>query len=989
MKARKSLGNTLAILAVIVGVIVLLVAFFMMNYGQMIGTHKEAQTAIDATALQVAKDISRVVIGPADGAQMGYVALVDQVPKNNDLNQPPIAGINTLMATARLDALIADKMENTTMQVLAIHDWERVKRDSRLLRSKIIAAVKNGETVKDKNGEAINIQANAVIAYDSNAVKMSHGKRASGITILLGNYKDRSGMTNIPVPEPESMAQVDASNSMKVGNRVCYRPYVPVQTKVGKNNLTYMFSAVASEPTLVHDSDFAEDGGSNDYLIPTLVQVSTNETVNRVAASEPSASQAIHAVSTAIAGSVRQSFPSGAMQVSMPGGQPPKGYVDTSSVKTIMNHSQIVVKSIPQGKNADKANADTIGGVSPYEGWNAASVGTYFKATADFPGSGVLEPTNFRGRSNDDPSVILSFYVYDWLHNMYLRPNIESTVNTLSASLWDSGKAAVSYHGDFCLPAMADSGELLPVTFGIFNVSTTGKGDPRDLNQFNQDPEAYRRQFANVFGYVAADMTLPNQSLVVAMDKNARVVTTNGQPAEILLDLWQAIVTMNDVSAKTYQLAYETLIDKVGEIDKLEKSGQKSSQEYQKALSQARRAFTAMTNAGFAANLSISMMNDRKAITSLGVTKNSAKDYSIVGGHFYPLDRVPTKAEILGDQPISNGQSADSGTSDWLTPLNSEGGSALKIVVEGKIVVSHRIEHGTELLQPAMAATTVPQSSKNIFVFTVNGDSSKFADQGQISMTKPLINPADVMLKKDQIMYQNLSSLVTTTDGSNLKLVWNCVARDNGSNFTGSYFSDKQPPADPSTKAMPATISDWSLRCPAPTSKPPGETPPGETPPGETPPETPTCKEKPIVAIHSQADFDNKKGATDMDFVTVKADSAGNLTYYFKGQPMHFLTGDAWLSAVKRSQPGASRNVIGSTGPLIYNRTQGAEVVARFNDSQWRNWIVNHDLITNSSQKARYTGPTVLGDWKYSAYSQVVFELLDEYSCPQLYRWSS
>jgi hypothetical protein len=994
MKVRNRVGNVLALVAVAVGLIVLVIAFFIMNYGQLIGTHKEAQTAIDAAALQVAKDISRVVVGPTDGAQMGYVALVDQVPKNNDLNQPPIVGINTLMATARLDALIADKMNNTTMQVLAIHDLERVKRDSRLLRAKIIEAVKNGSVLKDKYGESVDIIANAVSAYDSNAVKMSKGKRSSGLTILLGNYKDGSGITNIPVPQPESMAQVDSSNSTMIGKRTCYKPYVPVQTRVGANTLTYMFSAVAEEPTLVHDSDFAEFAGGGDYLIPTLVQVSADETVKPIAGAEGSQTQAIHTVATAVAGSVRQSFPSGAMQVSMPGGKPPAGYVDVSSVKSIMNHSQIAVKSVPQGKAADKANANTIGGVSPYEGWNAASVGTYFTAKrGDFPNDpgASLDPTDFRGRSSDDPSVILSFYVYDWLHNMYLRPNIESTVNALSASLWDS--KSISYSDDFCLPAVAEGGELLPVTFGIFNVSTNGSNDPRDLRKYHEDPEAYRRQFANVFGYVAADMTLPNQSLVVAMDKNSNVVTTNGEPAQVLLDLWQAMTNMNDVAAKTYKVSMEVLVEQVGEIDRLEKSGQKDSAEYKSAINIARRAFISMVNAGYVVNMSICMLNDRKAITSLGVTKNAANDFSLVGGHFYPVDRVPTREEILGDKPINNGQALSSGTCDWLTPLDSEGGSALKIVVEGKIAaISHRSEKGIFILQPAMASTSVPQSNKNIFVFTVNGDSSKFVDQGQIVMNKPLINPSEVVLKKDQIMYQNLAALVTKSGTTGLKEVWNCVARDNGSNYTGTYFSNNQASPNSSVKVMPATIADWSLRCPAPTAVPPGETPPGERPPGETPPEAPACQEKPIVAVHSRADFDNNQSrSTDMDFVTAKADASGNITYYFKGQPMHFLTGDAWLAAVQRSQPGASRNVIGNTGPLIFGRNvvQGTANVSRFTDAEWRNWIASHNLVTNTSQQPRYKGATVLGDWKYSAYSQVVFQLLDDNSCPQLYRWSS
>jgi hypothetical protein len=60
-------------------------------------------------------------------------------------------------------------------------------------------------------------------------------------------------------------------------------------------------------------------------------------------------------------------------------------------------------------------------------------------------------------------------------------------------------------------------------------------------------------------------------------------------------------------------------------------------------------------------------------------------------------------------------------------------------------------------------------------------------------------------------------------------------------------------------------------------------------------------------------------------------------------------------------------------------------------DSEWQVWAQDHQLLTNTSQIAnyKYSGATTEGDLKYSVYSQVIFQILDANSCPQLYRWSS
>ena len=56
MRGRVKHGNTTALVVTLVGVLALLIVFFALNFNQIFGTHKEAQTAIDAAALQAARD---------------------------------------------------------------------------------------------------------------------------------------------------------------------------------------------------------------------------------------------------------------------------------------------------------------------------------------------------------------------------------------------------------------------------------------------------------------------------------------------------------------------------------------------------------------------------------------------------------------------------------------------------------------------------------------------------------------------------------------------------------------------------------------------------------------------------------------------------------------------------------------------------------------------------------------------------------------------
>lgn len=1035
MNARNLNGSVLPLVIVALGVIVFLVAFFILNYGQLIGTHKQAQTAIDAAALQAAKDLGRVVIKDKDGCHFGIVGLVDGAPKNNDVNNRSQIGINTILGTIRLDALIARELGNKSMAVLAVHDLELAKQDSLTLRKKIQSAIETG-VAEDVNGNTFNIRANAESVYDSNAVRLGKGGRVGNLDLKIGYINSTQVFSNVPLPSPKQLAQVNAGSTITDSKGSFYRAYVPISTDVLGNQLIFGFSASAEEPSLLNEHEFSESLSQPQltYLVPSAVQVVATEEVKPIAAGEASKGEPKHlqVIATAVSGGRRLPHSTGSLQVAFPGGPPPSGQgPDCSSVKAIMNHSMVELKGdyssavVSEGQTVDAAS---LGTDSKYTGWNAPSKGNWLTAkggSVPANDSALLEDSKFRGRENDDPSVVLSFLVYDWLHHMYLRPNINGVVTALSSELFPSGNAsALNSNSTFGMQAAYAAIEpKYPVTFGLFNVSLSGHDDPRDLTKYAEDPDAYRRQFANVFGYVAADMTLPDASMVVAMNEQGKVVTTNGEPGEILFDFWNAISEMNRLSGETIKAGKEVFDIKYSKVKALEEKLKTMSEAMQKdhaaATSMADefcklederaqemyvlgRAMAAMLNGSSGVNVSLGMLNDRKALTALGVKRVNGLNYELAGGNFCPPSTSATKEEIMGEKPVGTGQDAAVPVRDWCTPPGQEGSAPILFFVRSKAAEKASVQVGGSLLQPALASGSIPQHSLNIFVFSVHGDSTAGGDGGSINIMNPKITTYGVNVLDGQLLYQNTASLVTKSPGSSLQEVWNCIARDNAANYStgGAYFANQTQEGSNSSLAgqgYPALAAEWTLRCPAPVGGPPTETPGPPT----------TCTSKRFINVHSYASFDASGKGTDIQKVSTVTDSAGNVSYFFNGEKMHFYSGDDWMDKVLYTNsfaPKATSSAASSDPAMIGGLYRGmvrrdtrsmnantVDVVSNYTAADWEAYRANHLMISNTNQYASYKhkGGSERGDYLFSVYSQVVFYTVDQNSCPQLYRWSS
>ena len=902
-------------------ILICLVAFVLLNYSSLFGSHKQAQSAIDAAALQAAKDLSSVVVTTSDGAYFGTVGVVDDSPKNGNLDNGPVLGINTIMATIRLDALIANQLGNSTMVMLAAQDLRRAEHDAKLLKDTLLRAA-NGEPVKDKNGKAINLLASAQTAYDENPVRSLKGaKRKGSLSIKLGTTTSTNAASGAPVPTPLNLAQVNPSTSTIVNGITVYKANTPIQTNIMGKQLVFRFTPVSSGIALVDNSLYSALS-SNEIMPPTLVQVVAEEEVGiQATGSSDSQNKAdkkvLQVVATAQCGTTYspKAFPSGTLQVSFPGATaPPSGQgVDFSSVKAIMNNSQITLDD--SKFNSPNANlSGNFGTTSPYTGWNQQSSGNWFTAVGGaVPANpaATLSKSDFRGRSSDDPSVVLAFTVYDWLRHMYLRPDIQDATAVLSAPLWNGSQQAVSHDPFGMSPAYADVEATHPITFGLFKVPMDGEGDPRDLRNFAKAPDGYRRQFANVFGYVAADMTLPATTMVVSMDDNGRTITTNGKPVDVLFDFYRAITKTNKIAGETFITAKDIVKEKSAEAialtDKIKAlpEGEEKAQlrEKRKAvLIQLSRAVIVAQNAEYAADLSLAMLNDRKILTSFGVERENNLKFQIITGYFYPVAKPATREEILATGPISTGQDASLTIKDWSAADEKKENSFTLVSSIGTVKTSSRPgDTGINIVAPAFAATTVPPGHNNIFAFHIN-------QQGKIVRALPMVSLSGANLLEGQFLYQNTASWITTAPGSPVSQVWNCIARDNGATNSGGYFASTSGDGSniiPSASGYPPLVAEWSLRCPAPTT-PYTPTPPTTTPPTTNPPNNDVVTTPPTEQQPPNPQFCQSNGSATMIHVdgqkaekslSIRVDQAGNITYLWGGSVMKFYNDyDAWDS---------------------------------------------------------------------------------------------
>jgi hypothetical protein len=434
---RSPKGNMLVVIvAVTMGLVVGLI-FFCLNYARLLGGNAEQKKAIEAAALAAATDISNIVINTP---QCGYVSLSDQAPIGKytvagDQFYMPVRGINTIIGTARLDAIIADQLPNAAvMRTLAQNDFADAQLVITQLNTVITAALTPANSPKalDRDGNQILAYTDAQTAYTNNAIRMtgSASYTAGNLQLTLGSLTIPSD-TNIPIPQPQT-ATTDLIPTTLVQNNN-YKAFVNIPYKGSKGTTQYVFGGIGSTPRLVDVRNFVTTLGTVAYQVPTIVKAEADEVIKT---SQTPTGQTIHSAACAQAASNFDPKPApGAVAVEFPDGP------------------------VPELKNPDSML--TLG----------AGADVHTSPSGDYPVTGPNLsttpnpwPANVATQSIGDAWAVT---LYDWIRRGGTKANISSVVSMMSQNFTAPTPTQVDWYGELHTTApLTDITSTYPSTTG-------------------------------------------------------------------------------------------------------------------------------------------------------------------------------------------------------------------------------------------------------------------------------------------------------------------------------------------------------------------------------------------------------------------------------------------------------------------------------------------------------------------------------------------
>lgn len=283
--------------------LILGLCFFALSYTRFLGAHQEQETAIEAAALAAATDLSRVWI---EDDNFGFVGISDYAPNTKGTTAGdgfplPCQSINTLLATIRLDMIIADQIGDSNMKALALTDYNNAMTTKTNLIAKLQQAVGQGSTLTDLNGLPISMWPDAQAAYQQNRVRMTGQisiMDVSSFKISLG-YISEPTPTNTPVPVPNTFRNMPVTG-------VCVQQVSgnPVECYVSNTNFPYnskdfVLAPIDQGMRLVDNKKFTSTGNGLPYEFPTIIKVEADQIYQPGTSNE----QRVHCIACAEPGS--------------------------------------------------------------------------------------------------------------------------------------------------------------------------------------------------------------------------------------------------------------------------------------------------------------------------------------------------------------------------------------------------------------------------------------------------------------------------------------------------------------------------------------------------------------------------------------------------------------------------------------------------------------------------------------------------------------
>ncbi|MCC7527933.1 MAG: hypothetical protein IT342_05385, partial [Candidatus Melainabacteria bacterium] len=393
---RGQRGSTLVLIIAIFLGVVIAIAFFALDFVRFVGGHQEQETAIEAAALAAAREISRIVI---EDPNIGFVALSNAPPAcrktaAGDNFYTPVKSINSLLATNRLDLIIADVLKDPILKKCALADYDAVRAAGLRLSKELSECTEAGGQSFDANGDIVNPWQEAVNAYKSNKLRMASQSSA----LLVGTLKITLGVvsglsTNCQIPSPSQFAYLDPEDQFDL----CYAAYRDI-TYGGRS---FVFAATGSATTLVDGKKFKTGDASLPYAIPCVVKCEASEEFQKRGSN---GKEIVHCVAYAEPPCLNDTCPTpGSLVMSFPG----NGVPEVNNLLAIFSNAQI--KQSP---------TDLI--EIPLQG--------------DFPQTQMTKTTlAILGDKNPPIEELTRVAFYDWLKRGREKINVQSLLDAMKA----------------------------------------------------------------------------------------------------------------------------------------------------------------------------------------------------------------------------------------------------------------------------------------------------------------------------------------------------------------------------------------------------------------------------------------------------------------------------------------------------------------------------------------------------------------------------
>jgi hypothetical protein len=338
IQRRRRGASLVLVIAIFVG-LALIVLLFCLGFTGLIGSYHEQRSAVEASALAAAKDLSAIVI---DDPNFGLIGLSDSPPIGTataagDGYDTSVTGINTLFGTIRLDLIIADTMQDPLMTQLALADYKNALVAQASLGTALNAAVALNGTGKDANGNVLNPTVDAVNAYNSNNVHLAIGQASTlvqgSLRLSLGYVDELASRT--PLPQPQSAAALSSSNQEAQGFYAANILVDYTSTTTGATT-PFVFAALGPNASLVDFRIFQATQQGLPYSTPSVVKVDADE--NYVQNANAANTHTVHATAAALPGTVVDQRPyPGAFTLTFTDGTVP----EINQAGDLINNSQL------------------------------------------------------------------------------------------------------------------------------------------------------------------------------------------------------------------------------------------------------------------------------------------------------------------------------------------------------------------------------------------------------------------------------------------------------------------------------------------------------------------------------------------------------------------------------------------------------------------------------------------------------------------------